>query len=94
MEAGGGRWVAKGGAEGLQCVGIPGRGLGLALKCEDGQSRAVAPAVIALLAQIGEIAPAELERLHDLRRPVLRNHARVEVGSLETSIRVLSPSAR
>lgn len=91
MEAGGGRWVAKGGAEGLECVGIPGRGLGLALKCEDGQSRGVAPAVVALLAHIGEIAPPELERLREMRRPVVRNHAGLEVGSLETSIQVLPP---
>ncbi|HEY2954409.1 MAG TPA: asparaginase [Candidatus Eisenbacteria bacterium] len=94
MEAGGGRWVAKGGAEGLQCVGIPGRGLGLALKCEDGQGRGVAPAVIALLEQIGEIGAADRERLRDLARPVLRNHAGLEVGFLETSIRVASPAAR
>jgi len=93
-EASGGRWVAKGGAEGLECVGLPARGLGLALKCEDGQMRGVPPAVIAVLEQLGEITPPELERLRDWRRPIVRNHAGLEVGCLETSIRVLSSAAR
>ena len=94
MEAGAGRWVAKGGAEGLECVGIPARGWGVAAKCEDGQSRGVAPAVIALLSQLGEIEPAALERMREMRRPVIRNHAGLEVGSLEASVRVLaSPEA-
>jgi L-asparaginase II len=35
--------VAKGGAEGVLCVGFP-DGVGLALKCEDGASRALGPA--------------------------------------------------
>lgn len=90
MEAGAGRWVAKGGAEGLECAGIPARSLGIAAKCVDGQSRGIAPAMIALLSQLGEIEPAELERLREMRRPVIRNHAGLEVGSLETRVQVLS----
>src|SRR4029078_654803 len=38
--------VAKGGAEALECIGWPERGLGIAIKCEDGGSRAVGPAVM------------------------------------------------
>jgi L-asparaginase II len=37
-------WVAKGGAEGLLCALGPGR-LGLTLRCEDGNSRALGPAL-------------------------------------------------
>lgn len=40
--------VAKGGAEGLLCVGLP-DGRGLALKAEDGASRATAPAAARIL---------------------------------------------
>ena len=86
MEAGGARWVAKGGAEGLECVGIPGRGLGLALKCEDGQSRGLGPALVALLERLGEIAPSDLPRLRELRRPVVLSHAGLEVGCLEAAV--------
>ena len=89
MEAGNGRWVAKGGAEGLECVGLPARGLGIALKCEDGQSRGLAPALVALLAELGEVGPADLERLREMRRPVVRTCAGTEVGFIEASIRAI-----
>jgi L-asparaginase II len=92
MEAGGGRWVAKGGAEGLECAGIPARGLGLAVKCEDGQSRGVAPALVALLAHLEEIGPSDLERMREMIRPVVRNYAGLEVGSLEASLHAVPPS--
>jgi len=93
MEETRGRLVAKGGAEGLQCVGLPGRRLGLALKCEDGQARGIAAATLALLEQLEELPSAERERLARLRRPVIKNHAGLEVGALEAVIRVLSPSS-
>jgi L-asparaginase II len=45
-------WIAKGGAEGLMCAAGP-RGLGVALKIEDGNGRAVGPAAAAFLARLG-----------------------------------------
>ena len=45
-------WTAKGGAEGLLCASAP-DGVGLALKSEDGQQRALAPALGAFLDGIG-----------------------------------------
>jgi L-asparaginase II len=43
--------VAKGGAEGLLCAALD--GVGIALKCEDGASRALGPALAAFLAPLG-----------------------------------------
>jgi L-asparaginase II len=45
-------WIAKGGAEGLLCAAGPDR-LGIAVKVEDGGSRAVGPAVAAFLDRLG-----------------------------------------
>jgi L-asparaginase II len=45
-------WFAKGGAEGLLCAGA-GDGTGVALKCEDGASRPLGPALAAFLAPLG-----------------------------------------
>ena len=45
-------WTAKGGAEGLMCA-ANGEGLGLALKIEDGNSRAVGAALAAFLRRLG-----------------------------------------
>lgn len=45
-------WIAKGGAEGLLCASSP-DGLGIALKVEDGDTRAVRPALAETLRLIG-----------------------------------------
>ena len=54
--------IAKVGAEGLVCAGIPSSGLGVAIKAEDGAARAQAPAVVRalrLLDAVGETEPLE-----------------------------------
>jgi L-asparaginase II len=91
MEATGGRVVSKGGAEGLECVAFPSRGLGLALKVEDGQSRAVGPAALELLEAVGLLEPAVTERLQEWRRPVVRNHAGRIVGQIVARASVATP---
>jgi L-asparaginase II len=53
-------WFAKGGAEGLLCAGGPG-GTGIALKCEDGSSRPLGPALAAFLASLGVDLPGLAE---------------------------------
>jgi len=45
-------WIAKGGAEGLLCASSP-DGLGIALKVEDGNTRAVRSALAAFLGRVG-----------------------------------------
>ena len=52
-------WTAKGGAEGLMCASGPG-GLGLALKVDDGNTRAVAAALAELVRRLGFEPPADL----------------------------------
>jgi L-asparaginase II len=49
-------WLAKGGAEGLLCAAGP-QGIGVALKTEDGSSRAHPPALATLLAPLGVELP-------------------------------------
>jgi len=49
-------WLAKGGAEGLLC-GAGSDGLGVALKTEDGASRAHAPALASFLGALGRDLP-------------------------------------
>ena len=44
-------WIAKGGAEGLLCAA--GGGIGIALKCEDGNGRSLGPAAAAFLGGLG-----------------------------------------
>jgi L-asparaginase II len=54
-------WLAKGGAEGLICAAGP-DGLGVALKTEDGASRAHGPALASFLGRLGVDLPNLAER--------------------------------
>lgn len=92
MEATGGRLVAKGGAEGLECVGLPARGLGLAIKCEDGAARAVAPATVAVLEALGALDEEARSRLEGWRRPRVLNHAGLDAGWIEAEAREGNPA--
>jgi len=78
--------VAKGGAEGLECVGWPERGIGIAAKCEDGAGRALGPAVVLALEQLGALDREARRRLEPWARPVLKNAAGREVGSLRAGV--------
>lgn len=77
-----GRLVAKNGAEGVFCVGIVGRGVGVAVKCDDGSSRAIPPTVIKILRELdafGGDLPSELERYAS---PTVRNAHGHVVGNV------------
>jgi L-asparaginase len=60
-----GELVSKSGAEGIQCVGRVGEGLGLAIKINDGAKRAKYAVAIQLLKQMGWITPLVSENLAD-----------------------------
>ncbi len=89
MVAAGGSLVAKGGAEGLECVGVPSRGLGMALKCEDGGSRGVAPAVVALLEHLDLLTQDHAAALETWRRPIVRNVRGLAVGEVRARVAAL-----
>ncbi len=75
--------VVKTGAEGVYGAALPSLGLGLALKVEDGGSRAAPVALLALLEALGVLSPEQRAALDEVARPVLRNHAGRIVGRIE-----------
>lgn len=78
--------VAKSGAEGVHGLALPDRGLGVALRVEDGASRAVAPAVLAALAALGAgVGAAGLDRF---RQPELVNSRGERVGELVADVQL------
>jgi L-asparaginase II len=82
MEETEGEVLAKIGAEGVHSVAVPSRGLGLAVKVEDGAPRAQYPAVLRLL-QALEVLPAELPpRLAEVLAKPVRNTRGEIVGEL------------
>lgn len=86
MEVTAGRLLAKEGAEGVFCIAGLEDGWGAAFKVRDGSTRAVAPAVLALLEETGVLGSAALERLSDLRRPEILNTRGERVGVIEVEI--------
>ncbi|CAK6696705.1 asparaginase [Synechococcus sp. CCY9201] len=58
-----GQVVSKGGAEGIQCLSRVGEGLGVAIKVEDGSSRAKHAVALHLLEQLDWLMPMTLDEL-------------------------------
>lgn len=87
MRAARGRIIAKVGAESVYALGVlpcrqfP-RGLGVALKVEDGTARARHPAVVEVLRQLGLLNDEELAALKEYHNPVVKNYRNIEVGEL------------
>ena len=86
MGAAPGKFVSKLGAEGVQGVGVPGRGLGIALKAEDGAARPRLPLTVALLRAAGVMSAEEAARIGASADLVLRNHRGLDVGHIEVRL--------
>src|SRR5262249_53198641 len=73
MQATEGRLVAKTGAEGLLCIGVRDKGLGMAIKVEDGAVRPLGLFAVTALARLGWLLPRELESplLQAFMRPII-----------------------
>lgn len=80
--------VSKAGAEGVHATGIPERGIGIAVKIEDGNRRALGPAVTSALEALGLIGADEKRALAQHAGDRLRNFAGLEVGLVRGVIRL------
>ncbi|OWW21511.1 asparaginase [Noviherbaspirillum denitrificans] len=84
MQAGTGDWVAKGGAEGVQVLGIRSAGLGIALKAADGNARGLQAATVAVLRQLGLLP--QHSGLDAWLRPQLHNLRGLRTGEVRPSV--------
>lgn len=81
--------VAKAGAEAVHATGVVGNLAGIAVKVGDGTRRALAPAVIAVLAEAGVLNAEALRALGPLAEERLTNHAGLEVGAIRGIARLM-----
>jgi len=87
LRASNGKLVCKVGAEAVYSVGVlpceqyP-RGLGIAIKVDDGSYRGMGPAVIETLVQLGVLDNAEIEALASYHRPKVDNRRGLLVGEI------------
>lgn len=85
MRAAGGRVWAKVGAEGYYCAGVPARGLGIAVKVEDGAWRAVEPALLAVLRAVEALDNEAVESLETYATPAIMNTRGERVGVIRVA---------
>ena len=78
------RAFVKVGAEGVYCAALPELGFGIALKAEDGNSRAAEAMMAALVLRFLPLGQ-EIAAVEALARPVLRNWNGIEVGQVRVS---------
>ena len=97
MQAGGGKFVSKGGAEGYQCIGIapgvlsPGSpAVGIAFKISDGDEvrRAGQAVSLELVRQLGLSGSVDLPALAEFDSRPVYNWRKLEVGELRTCFKL------
>jgi L-asparaginase II len=82
MEALGARAFLKTGAEGVYCASFPELGIGVALKCDDGATRAAEAMMGAIITRFLPLSDAEAAAVGKLARPALRNWNGIHVGDI------------
>jgi L-asparaginase II len=82
MEAFSGRVMQKGGAEGVQCGAIRNKGLGYALKIDDGNMNASVAAVASLLLRFADHDDKQRALLETFATQAIRNVRGTEVGMM------------
>lgn len=82
IAATGGKALVKTGAEGVYCASLPELGLGIALKVDDGATRAAEVLMGRLLQRLEAIDAAAAEDLADLLCQPIRNRAGLLVGQV------------
>lgn len=83
METTKGRILAKLGAEGVYCVSVMDQGIGIALKIEDGNKRAIDPVITELLSRLGFLSENELLSLQNYHTPLVKNHRGEIIGTIK-----------
>ncbi|MCQ4087046.1 asparaginase [Saccharibacillus sp. JS10] len=78
-----GNLVAKVGAEGVQCIGVADRGIGITVKVEDGNERATTVAAMEVLKQLGIGTPQQFEELADYVYAPVLNARQEKIGEIK-----------
>ena len=90
LEAGGGRWIGKEGAEGVYAVGLApppgGRAVGIAFKIEDGSTRPRDAVTLEILSRLGRLPQETRRALDAYAEPRVLNARGLDVGRVEAEV--------
>jgi len=84
----GGKVVSKAGAEALQCFGIVGENLGVAVRILDGNNRANGCVVAEVLRQMGILSKSDLKKMEKFAYPKIKNWSGMEVGYIKADFKL------
>jgi L-asparaginase II len=91
MRAGGGDWLAKGGAGGLLAIGVRSRNIGIAIRIADGDAYALQAATLEALRQLGLSGDSRRGPLAAFAHADIRDNRGRAVGRLRPVFRLRSP---
>ncbi len=83
-----GKIVSKAGAEALQCFGIVGENLGVAIRILDGNNRAVGCVVAEVLHQLGILSKPDLQKMERFAYPKIKNWSGLEIGYIKANFKL------
>ena len=78
-----GKLIGKIGAEGVYCIGLKNKNMGIAVKMEDGSMKRVPPVVMEVISQLGVLNRQELQALEPWHCMDNFNDVRWKVGSIQ-----------
>lgn len=76
------RFCGKLGAEAIYCIGVKDKDMGITVKVDDGNFRALYPAVMSTLIQLDLLSENEIEKLNRFVKPVIYSNTKVPVGNI------------
>ena len=88
MKVTNGRIFGKLGADGVYCLGIRGKGIGIALKVEDGSAKALSCVVIEALRQLDELSDSEFKMFESFYIKENINTQGRKVGEMKPDFRL------
>ena len=91
MRTTGGQIVAKLGAEGLLCMAVPDRRLGIAISDSSGSERGLGPGAVAVLGELELVDGTTLAKLEQELCPVVKNFAGLPVGEIRPALTLSRP---
>jgi L-asparaginase II len=89
-----GKLIGKAGAEGVYCLGIRDKKLGICIKITDGHERAVYPAAMQALRELDILDDEEFSRLRHWHTPAVKNHPGMQTGEIIPVFGLKKPVAR
>jgi L-asparaginase II len=94
MQLLGAQALVKTGAEGVMCATLPALALGVAIKCDDGASRAAEALMAAALARLLTLDDRQRAALARFAQPKLRNWNDIETGELRIGAEIGALASR